>query len=104
MDCGEIFKDELAEERPSEVEDGRSPWDGVAICPFCGSDYLEEVDVCPMCGGPVTGEGSFCEDCKDAIDYEFSELFDRLEWRYDIGREAIKKLAFDRAEERDFYA
>jgi len=41
-DCGEKFHSDDANRRAEYVDDSNKPWGYVLICPFCGSDEIEE--------------------------------------------------------------
>ena len=104
-DCGEVFKADDAARRPSRLEDGLLPWDGVTLCPFCGSEELVELRKCELCGDPITDDESsnLCEDCRGEIDYAFMDLFIGLEERLQVDRNYITRAVFDRAEEMNWY-
>lgn len=43
-DCGEKFHSDDANRRVEYVDDSGKPWGSVLVCPFCGSDDIEECD------------------------------------------------------------
>ena len=66
-DCNELFLDSEAESRPTVLEDGKPPWERVMLCPFCGSEDLDEADSCERCGEPIPPGEHLCECCEDDL-------------------------------------
>lgn len=62
--CCEILDESELEWRNTELEDSRSPWDKVAICPCCGSEELEEAAFCERCGEPIPPGEHLCDVCE----------------------------------------
>ena len=81
-ECGEIFDEDEAktiyERDTGEGGYGSVIW-SYDVCPFCGSEDLEEARECPICGewhDPDSGE--LCEDCKKDIKALWLNLLENL--------------------------
>lgn len=65
--CCEFIDESELDWRPSELEDGRRPWEKVAMCPACGSEELTEAAFCERCGAPIPPDEHLCECCEDDL-------------------------------------
>ena len=65
--CNEIFNESEAASRKPRLEDSVSPWERIAVCPYCGSEELEEAGVCERCGEPIPPDEHLCECCHDDL-------------------------------------
>lgn len=71
-ECKKVFK--------SPTVTNLEPETGFAdvICPFCGSDYLDEVILC-TCGKNYTTE-DFCDDCYEQVMLTLNKLKSDLDY------------------------
>lgn len=65
-DCEEYFEDPVISEVYPETDKAEH------LCPWCGSDYLEEAHLC-ACGENYTTEG-FCKDCYEKVRFALNKL------------------------------
>ena len=65
--CNEIFNEADADSRPAELEDGREYGSKIMLCPYCGSEELEEAGICERCGTPILPDEHLCECCEDDL-------------------------------------
>ena len=65
--CNEIFAESEARGRKPRLEDSMSPWEWIAICPYCGSEELGEAGTCERCGEPIPPDEHLCECCHDDL-------------------------------------
>ena len=65
--CNEIFEESAAHSRPAVEEDSLPPWEWVAVCPYCGSEDLDEASFCERCGEPIPPGESLCDCCRDDL-------------------------------------
>lgn len=63
-DCCEFFREEEADTRDARLEDSLRPWEKVMMCPYCGSEDLEEAGTCRRCGGPCLPGEDLCDVCE----------------------------------------
>lgn len=99
VQCGEIFSEcEIVCEDPSPI--GVSLPEGfyhTAICPFCGSEELEEAQECPCCGAAHSpGDRSeLCEECKDEIHRGVGNIIAKLSGKSEKSREEIQNIVLE---------
>ena len=75
-DCDEIFNEAEADSRPAELEDGRPQGTRIMLCPYCGSEELEEAGTCERCGAPILPDEHLCQDCEDDLGYGVRSLIE----------------------------
>ena len=75
-DCCEIFDESEADSRETVLGDSMPPGTRVALCPYCGSDDLEEADTCERCGTPIPPDEHLCDDCRDDLGYGVRSLIE----------------------------
>ena len=63
-DCNNMFEESEADSRPTRLEDSRPKGGFVMLCPYCGSDDLEEASYCERCGEPIPPDEHLCDVCE----------------------------------------
>ena len=68
--CEQFFdEDDAGEDREQLGEYWGAPaYREYAVCPYCGSDQIEEAHRCKLCGEwiPYSGD-DYCEECSDRV-------------------------------------
>lgn len=87
-ECGEIFDEDEAktiyERDTGEGGYGNVIW-SYDLCPFCGSEDLEEARECPICGEYHGGESDVCDTCLEDIETAWKELLTKFPDGADAG-------------------
>lgn len=81
--CNEIFAESEARGRKPRLEDSMSPWEWIAICPYCGSEELEEAGTCERCGEPIPPGHYYCEACNDDLHFIVDHAIGEVGGDYD---------------------
>ena len=91
-DCGKIMdEDELL---TKTVEYSHGELVDEAICPYCGSDEVDEAKVCELCGEamPTDKLGECCEDCEIELGAYFRKMVEDVALGYGIDEERAKDI------------
>ena len=75
-DCDEIFNEAEADSRLAELEDSRPKGTRILLCPYCGSEELEEAGACERCGAPILPDEHLCDCCEDELGYGVRSLIE----------------------------
>ena len=78
-DCCEFIEEQDLDSRPCELEDGLPRGTKISLCPYCGSEDLEEADFCERCGTPIPPDEHLCQDCEDDLGYGVRSLIESFQ-------------------------
>ena len=90
-DCGSLIDEDELHTRTVEYSHGELVDE--AICPYCGSDEVDEAETCALCGEAMPEKlGECCEDCEIELAAYFRNTVEAIAKDYNIDEERAKDI------------
>ena len=94
-DCGSLIdEDELL---TKTEEYNRGEFVDYAVCPYCGSEEVDEAKTCELCGEAFSPDklGDYCEDCEIELNAYFRLSVEALAKDYKLDEERARDILLE---------